>query len=70
MNVRLAHFYALRAHIEALILAEETEQGIPAEQQPGRCPVCGAGPDMVENASMLAGPRRCRCTKCGAEWDG
>ena len=69
-NVTLAHLYALRAHLNAVILAAETEAGMlqtPAES--GSCPQCGASADKIEDRSTLDGTRRDRCTNCGFEWE-
>lgn len=70
-NVALAHLYALRAHLEAVILSAETDAGITPGQQvePGSCPNCGAPADQVEDRSTLDGTKRRRCTVCGHEWD-
>jgi transposase-like protein len=70
--VLLAHLYALRSHIEAVILLGETELGVAPSSvgaDPGSCPQCGASSDNVEDRSTLDGTKRDRCTKCGAEWE-
>jgi hypothetical protein len=70
LNVTLAHLYALRAHLDAVILAAETEAG-PGQTplEPGSCPQCGASADKIEDRSTLDGTRRDRCTNCGYEWE-
>jgi hypothetical protein len=69
--VLLAHLYALRSHIEAVILLGETELGVmpTATAEPGSCPQCGGSSDKIEDRSTLDGTKRDRCTNCGAEWD-
>lgn len=69
--VLLAHLYALRSHIEAVILLGETELGVmpTATAEPGSCQKCGASPDKIEDWSMLNGPKIDHCTSCGAEWE-
>lgn len=68
-NVELAHLYALRVHLDAVILAAENGAGVTQSAEPGSCPVCKAAAESVEDASTLDGTRRDRCTKCGAEWE-
>jgi formate dehydrogenase maturation protein FdhE len=68
-NVALAHLYALRAHIDAVILLMEGDAGISTESDPGMCPQCGASPDQVTDASTLDGTRKSRCAQCGAVWE-
>jgi rubredoxin len=69
--VLLAHLYALRSHVEAVILLGETELGVAptATAEPGSCPQCGAPPDRVGDTSTLDGTRRGRCKSCGYEWE-
>ena len=69
--VLLAHLYAMRAHLEALILLAETELGMAptAGREPGSCPECGAAPDQVDDTSTLDGTKRSRCRSCGHEWE-
>lgn len=66
---RLAHLYALRAHLDAVIAEYEAELGLPAEQKdPAEwCPSCGAGPEYQKNVSTLDGVRRVFCTRCQTE---
>lgn len=71
-KVTLAHLYALRWHLDAVILAAETGIGGPSLDQqvePGSCPQCGASPDKIEDRSTLDGTKRDRCTSCGSEWE-
>lgn len=69
--VLLAHLYALRAHVEAVILLAETEAGVAptAGAEPGSCPQCGASPEQVQDTSTLDGTKRRRCSNCGTEWE-
>jgi hypothetical protein len=69
--VLLAHLYALRSHVEAVILLGETELGVAptATAEPGSCPQCGASADQVEDTSTLDGTKRSRCANCEAEWE-
>ena len=70
MTPVLAQAYALRAQMDALVMLLEASEGIvqPVPEPPG-CPQCAATQDKVENATMLAGPRRSRCTNCGYVWE-
>ena len=70
-NVILAHLYALRVQIDAIIATAEAEAGIShgVAREPGSCPQCGAPPDKVEDRSTLDGTRRDWCSRCGAEWE-
>lgn len=67
----LAHLYALRAQLDAVILSAETELGASVEtlQESGGCPNCHAGADAIEDRSTLDGTKRDRCTRCGYEWE-
>lgn len=68
-SVLCAQLYAIRAHVDALILAMESEAGVPAAgREPGSCPECGADPDKVKDESTLDGTKRSRCTECRHEW--
>ena len=69
--VLLAHLYAMRAHLDALILLAETDLGVAptATAEPGGCPVCGASPEQVQDTSTLDGTKRSRCAACGEEWE-
>lgn len=71
MTVLLAHLYALRAHVEAVILLAETEAGSASAppREPGGCQDCGASPEQVQDTSTLDGTKRSRCSSCGAEWE-
>lgn len=64
-TVRLAQLYALRAQVEALILAEEGDVGPPA----GTCPNCGSEEDKWRDTSTIDGVKRRYCTTCGHEWE-
>jgi len=69
-NVGLAHLYALRAHLDAIIVAAETETGFSPGQtvEPGSCPQCGASPERIQDTSTLDGTKRSRCKQCEFEW--
>jgi hypothetical protein len=72
MTSFLAHLYAIRMHLDALIIAAELEAGI-AEKDPGAfrdprtCPKCGAPADLQTDQSTLDGTKRLRCSACGEE---
>lgn len=68
-NTTLAHLYALRAHIEAVILVVEAEVGASPQPEPGGCPSCGASSEYIQDRSTLDGTKRDRCTRCGHEWE-
>lgn len=69
-SVALAQLYALRAHLDAVILVAEAEAGVAAAAStPGSCPQCGASPETVEDASTLDGTKRSHCRACGHEWE-
>ena len=70
-KVTLAHLYALRWHLDAVILAAEagTEGPSQVQLEPGSCPQCGASPDKIEDRSTLDGTKRNRCPDCGYEWE-
>lgn len=64
-NVLLAHFYALRAHIDAVIVQAETELGIPqGGEEQGACPKCKAPAEQVK--ATFSGEFHCEA--CGHEW--
>lgn len=65
-NVMLAQLYALRAHLDATILAAEAEAGIP-QVKPTGCPNCGAAEDQLKDTSTFGVTRR-MCQACGHEW--
>lgn len=67
-SVMLAHLYALRAHVEALVLLAEEQTGV-VSVEPGSCPKCGASPDQVVDTSTLDGTKRSRCSQCEEEWE-
>lgn len=68
-DVTLAHLYALRGHLDAVILAAQTDAGLTSAQaEPGSCPKCGASPDHVDDTSTLDGTKRSRCRECEEEW--
>jgi formate dehydrogenase maturation protein FdhE len=69
-NVELAHLYALRVHLDAVILAAETSAGLNVPADPNTCPSCKAsGEGMIVDASTLDGTKRRRCTNCNTEWE-
>lgn len=63
-NALLAHFYALRAHIDAVIVQAQDELGIPQGDTSGECPKCNAAADQV--SVTFGGERSCKV--CGHEW--
>lgn len=67
VSPRLAQLYALRAQVDALIVAEEGETGPPRE--PGSCPLCGAGSDQQEDKSTIDGTKRVYCRACRQWWE-
>lgn len=71
MTPVLAHLYALRAHLDAVILAIEAETAAPPSPQaePGSCPQCGTSPDQLLDTSTLDGTKRRRCPNCQDEWE-
>lgn len=72
-RVRLASLYALRAQVDALIVAEETDFGIPPELSPlpvdpaRTCPNCGSEGESQIDRSTLDGTKRILCTGCHRE---
>lgn len=68
-DVTLAHLYALRAHLDAVILAAEAGLNLAPVVEPGGCPTCGAPADQVSDASTLDGTRKSRCGQCAAVWE-
>ena len=71
-NVELAHLYALRAHIEALILAAEARMAdvdAPRRVDPGACPTCQTPAEMLRDTSTLDGVQRRMCPTCRSEWE-
>jgi hypothetical protein len=67
--VSLASAYAARAAVEALILAMESELGVGEQQEPGKCPHCGAPAEQQENRDTLAGTSERWCKVCRREWE-
>lgn len=66
----LAHLYAMRAHIDALIVVAQTELGmVPPQEESGTCPECKASPDFIKDVSTMDGIRRSHCNNCGNEWE-
>lgn len=63
-SVRLAQLVALRAQVDALIMAEEHELGMV---QPQGCPNCGSHEES-QDTSTFGVPRK-RCQACGHEWE-
>lgn len=68
-SVMLAHMYALRAHIDAVIAQMEAEAGISSDGNAGGCPQCGAPADQVSDATTLDGVKKSRCAQCGSVWE-
>jgi hypothetical protein len=70
MTDALARLFALRSHLDCVILAEQAALGIsPAPPvESGSCPQCQAGPDDVIIADMLGGAKLRKCKRCDAEW--
>jgi len=68
-NVELAQLYALRAQLDAIILAAEARLGLVPGEAAGGCPQCGTAADQLQDTSTLDGTRRRRCPNCGAEWE-
>lgn len=68
--VILAHLYALRSHLDAVILATEVDAGVSgATKDPGSCQQCGAPAEQIADTSTLDGTKRSRCAACGHEWE-
>lgn len=67
--VALVQLYALRAHLDAMIVAAEAEAGTSAPREAGSCPQCGASADTLLDTSTLDGTKRSRCAHCGHEWE-
>jgi hypothetical protein len=67
MTPKLLQLYALRAQLDAVILAEEQEAGV-MQQQPETCPKCGRS-DAVSDVSTFGSMNAKRCNACGHEWD-
>lgn len=69
--VALAQLYALRAHLDAVILAAEAEAGVlgQAPKEPGGCPECNASAEQIQDTSTLDGTKRSHCRACGHEWE-
>lgn len=68
MTPTLSHLYALRAHLDAVILALESETG-QAPAAVAACAVCGSTEDQWAITDTLDGTRRRRCQRCGNEWE-
>lgn len=66
-SATLAHLYALRAHLDAVIMAAEVAEGV-TQTQPVGCPKCGTPEDQLQNTSTFNVKRR-RCPNCGNEWE-
>lgn len=62
-KVRLAQLYALRAQLDALIVAEEAH----AEEVPAECP---HPPESRRDASTMGGGRKFKCLACGQTIEG
>lgn len=66
----LAHLYALRSHLDAVILEAEEALGIRPDEgsDPGACPQCKAPSEQVVQQNTLDGTKKRRCGVCGHEW--
>lgn len=65
----LSQLYALRAQVEALIIAAEDQ--LQAQQpvaDPNGCPKCGAPEDKQIVAGGMAGQKTVKCQACGHVW--
>jgi Zn-finger nucleic acid-binding protein len=69
-NLLLVQLYALRAQLDATILAAEQQLVTSQEQtvELGGCPKCGASSDKVHMHKMLDRSTRLSCAACGSEW--
>lgn len=62
-SARLAQLYAVRAQIEALIVAEEAEYG-QSQRDPKACPHCNAPEDKQVEAQQMGGGKTIACLVC------
>lgn len=71
-SVGIAHLYALRAHLDAVILAAaEAEAGLPVGTQveAGSCPECKAPPEKIDDMRTMDGTQRYHCGVCQYIWE-
>jgi formate dehydrogenase maturation protein FdhE len=66
----LAQLYALRAQVDAVIVAvqEHVPQPAPPLDPADTCPTCGATGDAVLDTSTLDGTSRRLCSVCRSDW--
>lgn len=71
-EVYLAHLYAMRAHVDALILTAQTELGMAQPKDPERCPKCGvsneSSEDVFSDSVTMDGTWHRGCLKCQHQW--
>lgn len=64
----LAQLYAIRAQVDAAIIAVQGHEGAPAPPvDPETCPNCGATADAQVDRSTLDGTKRRFCKRCQVE---
>lgn len=64
---RLLQLYAIRAQLEAVIVAEEQEIAVTGPD-PNGCPHCGAPEDKVSEIVTMDSRTHRRCMLCGEQW--
>lgn len=65
----MANLYALRAHIDALIAAEEAAvQKAQPVADPAACPKCGASKDDQVVIASMTGVKTAMCQRCKESW--
>jgi hypothetical protein len=70
-SVLLAQLFALRAQVDALIVAAQLDGGAAESAQPldpaTTCPTCGATGESQKNTSTMDGTQRRHCLNCNAD---
>lgn len=62
-----AQLVALRAQVDAMLIALDGETPPAAPIDPAACPRCGASADQQVDASTLGAPNQTRCRVCGED---